>query len=324
MDKFNTIVFEGGAVLGISYIGALRELEKRIDMTKVKYLCGSSVGSIFSLALSLNLTSYQIEELINKWRVILLSRIPFILLKLPWNFLVQYGLVSSDIVREFAISILHIVHPDKNDITFAELERNVIITAINMTDSYFWVASKQTTPNMSVIDAVVYSCTGNIFFTPNILKLRKQNKVALIADGGASVLNYPLSIFKNTDTPDYIAGMLDNDYSRDLYAQYGGHWSEFERMIRTSEGHRIIGFKFDAFNPYVDIPINNIISFIWNFISITYSSLLRYIDHDGNNTILIDVKKISAIDVSYILIPWRTKKLIQIGSDAVINSKIFA
>jgi hypothetical protein len=253
-----------------------------------------------------------------------LSRIPFILLKLPWTVLINYGLVSSDIVRELALMGLRMAHPDKSDIMFAELERDVIITAINITDSYFWVASKQTTPNMSVIDAVVYSCTGNVFFMPNILKLRKQNKAALIVDGGASVLNYPLAIFKNTGTPDYIAGMLDNDYSRDLYAQYGGNWSEFERMIRTSEGNRIIGFEFDAFNPYIDIPINNIISFIWNFISITYSSLLRYIDHDGNNTILIDVKKISAVDVSYILIPWRTKKLIQIGSDAVINSKIFA
>ena len=324
MDKFNTIVFEGGAVLGVSYIGVVRELEKRIDMKTIKYLCGSSVGSIFALALSLNLTSSQLEELINKWRVALLSRIPFILLKLPWNVLINYGLISSDIVRELALMGLHMAHPDKSDITFAELERDLIITAINITDSYFWVASKQTTPNMSVIDAVVYSCTGNIAFTVNQLKLRKQNKTALIIDGGASVLNYPLSIFKNTDTPDYIAGMLDNDYSRDLYAQYGGNWSNFEKVIRTSEGHRIIGFKFDAFNPYVDIPINNIFSFIWNFISITYSSLLRYIDHDGNNTILIDVKKISAVDVSYILIPWRTKKLIQIGSDAVINSKIFA
>ena len=163
MNEFNTIVFEGGAVLGISYIGALRELEKRMDITKVKYLCGSSVGSIFSLALSLNLTSYQIEELINKWRIILATRIPVMLLKMPWNTIVHYGLVSSDIVREMALSVLHTVYPDKNDITFDEIEKYVIITAVNLTDSYFFVASKQTTPKMSVVDAVVYSCCGNIF-----------------------------------------------------------------------------------------------------------------------------------------------------------------
>ena len=67
----------------------------------------------------------------------------------------------------------------------------MLITATNLTDSYFSVASKQTTPEMSVIEAVVHSCCGNIALVPTILKIRKQNKNALVIDGGASILNFP-------------------------------------------------------------------------------------------------------------------------------------
>ena len=73
-----------------------------------------------------------------------------------------------------------------------------------MTYSYFFVCSKQTTPNMSVIDGVVHSCCGNIALTPTKLKLRKHNKYACIIDGGASVLNYPLCKFPEYKNPWYI------------------------------------------------------------------------------------------------------------------------
>ena len=88
----------------------------------------------------------------------------------------------------------------------------------------FFVCSKQTTQSMSVVDAVVHSCCGNIAITPSRLKIRKQNRNVYIIDGGASVLNYPIAIFSEHTNPSYIANMLDNDYSRDLYAQFGGSW----------------------------------------------------------------------------------------------------
>ena len=122
----------------------------------------------------------------------------------PWNTIFNYGLKDHSVVRGITLLALKTAHPDKNDITFQELEKDVIITATNLTDSYFFVCSKQTTPNMSVIDAVVHSCCGNIALTPTELKLRKQNKYACIIYGGASVLNYPLCIFSEYKNPSYI------------------------------------------------------------------------------------------------------------------------
>ena len=134
----------------------------------------------------------------------------------------KYGLINSDIVRDIAVIALKAARPTKTDIRFKELERDLIITATNLTDSYLIVASKQTTPEMSVINAVMYSCCGNIALCPTTIKLRKHIREAIIIDGGASVFNFPIAIHTSNTRPGCRSNMLDNEFSRDLYAQYGG------------------------------------------------------------------------------------------------------
>ena len=158
---------------------------------------------------------------------------------------------------------LRMTHPDKKDITFKELQKDVVVTATNLTDSYFFVASKQTTPEMSVIEAVVHSCCGNIALVPTTIKIRKQNKNAIIIDGGASILNFPIALFSNHTNPCYISNMLDNEFSRDLYSQYGGKWANFEKVMKNSHDNKLLGVKFESPNVYTNIPIHNAISYLW-------------------------------------------------------------
>ena len=320
MDKINTLVFEGGGIYGYAYIGALKELQTRIDFTKIKYLCGSSAGALIAYALAIGLKPHQIEHVVDKFRTHMIFRTPGLALKLPWNTIFNYGLISNDIVRDFAVIGLTAIYPDKEDITFAELDRDLIITGTNLSDSYFCVFSKQTTPRMSVIDAVVNSCCGNIALTPTRLKIRKQNKHVYIIDGGASVLNYPIAIFSENTNPSYITNMLDNDYSKDLYAQFGGNWKELEDIIRNKE-NTLLGLNFKSTDPYVNIPIRNIFSFVWNLINVTYQSLLLATDRDTRYTITIDMRNILPFDVRYVFIPYRTKQLIEMGREAVSNFK---
>ena len=123
--------------------------------------------------------------------------------------LFRYGLINSVLIREFVLLFLDKAYPGRKDITFNELEKDLKITATNLTDSYFFVCSKQTTPNMSAVDAVVHSCCGNIVIPPTLLKIRKQNKRLLLIDGGASILNYPIAILAENTNPSYITNTLD-------------------------------------------------------------------------------------------------------------------
>jgi hypothetical protein len=217
--------------------------------------------------------------------------------------------------------ILKKAYPGKKDITFKEIDKDLIITATNLTDSYFFVCSKQTTPNMSAVDAVVHSCCGNVVLTPTRLKIRKHNKNVFVIDGGASVLNYPIALFSEGTNPSYISNMLDNDYSSDFYAQYGGKWSDFEAIIRNSKDHKLLGLKFRSPNPYVNIPVNNVISYLWNFLNVTYQSLLLATDKDTRYTITIDMRNILPVDVRYMFIPRKMKQMIEMGAEAVRNFK---
>ncbi len=58
------LVFQGGSVKGVAYIGALKALEVQIDMSKVERVAGTSAGAITAMALALGCNSLLVEELL--------------------------------------------------------------------------------------------------------------------------------------------------------------------------------------------------------------------------------------------------------------------
>lgn len=63
MDRqIHNLVFEGGGVKGISYVGALQELEARGKLKDVQRVGGTSAGAITTLLVGLGFTPDQIKE----------------------------------------------------------------------------------------------------------------------------------------------------------------------------------------------------------------------------------------------------------------------
>ena len=62
---------------------------------------------------------------------------PSMILKMPWYTIFTYGLIDHNIVREITLFALKTTHPDKNDVTFTRLEKDLVITATNLSNSYF-------------------------------------------------------------------------------------------------------------------------------------------------------------------------------------------
>ena len=50
--------------------------------------------------------------------------------------------------------------------------------------------------------------------------------------------------------------------------------------MRNSHDNKLLGIKFESPNVYTNIPIHNTISYLWNFLNITYQSLLQATDRD--------------------------------------------
>jgi predicted patatin/cPLA2 family phospholipase len=185
-DRITCLCFSGGGVKGISFIGALEELEKNdlIDLNKIDTYCGTSVGSMYSFLLNIGLTIQEIKDFI----------IAFNFSKLTGdvdcvNFLENFGINNGDRIKFIFIKFIEIKY-NKKDITFEELyeitKKKLIIIGTNLTEGKEEVFSVDLTPSFSVINAIRISISVPIIFTPF-----KINNI-LYVDGGI-VNNFPIN-----------------------------------------------------------------------------------------------------------------------------------
>ena len=61
---FKNLIFEGGGVKGIAYVGAIRELENRQIMKNIKRVGGTSAGAINAVLLALGYTLKDTQKIL--------------------------------------------------------------------------------------------------------------------------------------------------------------------------------------------------------------------------------------------------------------------
>jgi len=63
--QFRNLVFEGGGVKGIAYVGAMQVLEQRQALKGIKRVGGTSAGAINALLFSLGYTIVEQREILS-------------------------------------------------------------------------------------------------------------------------------------------------------------------------------------------------------------------------------------------------------------------
>jgi predicted acylesterase/phospholipase RssA len=189
------LVLEGGGVLGISYIGALRELNKK--GYNFKAIVGSSIGSVFALLMACNADFDFVEKYVLNLNV-------KTLIDNPNSFIGAYRLVhhygwhnTVNFKKQLQELIKQVT--GKDDLTFAEVEsiygKHLAMTSFSLQAGYNKVFNPNDTPNMSVIDACIHSCNVPLFFmTTGYL------------DGGL-LDNYPIAYMNTLLGPDKTLGL---------------------------------------------------------------------------------------------------------------------
>lgn len=185
------LVLEGGGVKGVAFCGAIRALEEKNLMKNIKNIIGSSAGAIIALAISIKLSSYEIEKIMkdidfNKF----LDKRWGIINKL-YHFISKYGIYKGDYFLHFIEKILLQYTGNKN-ITFLELHKkyktNLIITGTNLDLGVVQYFNYVDYPNMPVKTAIRISMCIPFFF-----EAVKYNN-DLYVDGGV-LNNYPFNYF---------------------------------------------------------------------------------------------------------------------------------
>jgi len=190
--SYSNLVFSGGGVHGVAYVGALRQLEAMHIWPCLKNFAGSSVGSIFAAALACNASiDYLEQKLVNSNINDLFSISWFLPLDL-YRLTSEYGICKGEELYEWLGQIFIDLTGDP-DITFKYQwmlnNRALIITGTNLDRGITEYFSHSTTPDMPIRTAVRISA-GYPFVYTAIFNDQQQ----VFVDGGL-LDNYPIDSF---------------------------------------------------------------------------------------------------------------------------------
>lgn len=261
------MVFEGGGVLGIAHVGALKRLYELDVLKNIKRVAGSSVGGIIASMIAMKCSYQDIENY--------LYHLDFSKLKSNSNgcfrnifrILFNYGYYKGDMILDWIGKIIEEQIGNKNA-TFQEIydKTNILLiltgTSLNSQKTIYY--SYLTQPNMKLMDAIHITTS-----VPLLYESVKMNNDVLI-DGGV-LDNFPIHLF-------------DKD-------EYGG-----ENKVNS----KTIGLKLltlDEINNYLP-PVTNIKSYIAILINTIYQQSLRIHIHeeDWKRTIKINIGTINSFN----------------------------
>jgi len=229
----------GPASMGIyAMIGTLKALEPKL--CEVEEISGASAGSILALFLSLGMS---VDEILEKSLEVDIPK--FVKLSLAC-FINKFGFVEMGPIRELLVQICGC------DPTFSELGKKIYISAycLNTTQTEYF--SKDTHPDMKVIDAVLMSIA-----IPMIFASGKYNGRTYV-DGG-TIEKYPLSPFIGKKQHEIVAVTLKMEK---VYQENIENPRQFiEALVRSTLEHRT---REDVLCKVMEINVGDVNVFNFN------------------------------------------------------------
>ncbi len=152
-----TVIFGGGAIRGVAYLGALKALNE-FDI-EIGTLAGSSVGAVFAGLLAVGYKNDELKELFLNVNFDLFRDIHFGLGK---DFALSKGGVFLDWLRELIEKKYYGENYKKGanePVTFNDLEKELVVITTDLTNFKCKEFSKKETPDFEVAKAVRISST---------------------------------------------------------------------------------------------------------------------------------------------------------------------
>ena len=320
---FENLIFEGGGVKGIAYVGAFQEMQDRNILENIKRVGGTSAGAINAVLLSLGYTLQETQEILmeldfnnfmdDSWGVIRDAKRLF----------EEFGLYKGDFFKQWIGDRIREKTNNENS-TFNELKNNqfldLYLIGANLSTGFSEVFSYEHTPRMRVVDAVRISMSIPLFFAA-IRNMRSD----IYVDGGL-FNNYPVKLF---DREKYI----DED-KRTKHSRSTAYYNERENRTRPQSSspyvynRETLGFRLDSreeiavFRDIAEARHRSIDN-LHDYFSALLKSLLNVQENqhlhsdDWQRTVYINTKGVGAVDFD---LPDETKTaLVTSGREATYN-----
>jgi len=235
--QFRNLVFEGGGVKGIAYVGAMQVLEEKGILPGIERVGGTSVGAINALLFALGFNNNEQREIL--WELDFKN-----FLDASWlmpniiRVLNRYGWYKGDYFREW-ISRLIDEKTGTSNTTFRGLREakkpDLYVYGTNLSTHFSEVFSVEHSPDMRLADAVRISMSLPLFFTAI-----RNTRSDIYVDGGL-LNNYPVKLF---DREKYVAReKRSTDYYQKQNASFLKEHPESSPYVYNKE---TIGFRLDS------------------------------------------------------------------------------
>jgi len=191
--QFRNLVFEGGGVKGIAYVGAMRELSKKGLLKNIVRVGGTSAGAINALIFALGYSIDEQEKILNStdFEKFMDDSFGFIRdFKRLWN---EFGWSKGDFFTNWIESLIK-TKLKNTKATFADLKKagcpDLYVIGTNLSTGYSETFSYERHPDMPLSTALRISMSIPLFFRAK----RYGKRDDVYVDGGV-MLNYPVKLF---------------------------------------------------------------------------------------------------------------------------------
>ena len=193
---FRNLVFEGGGVKGIAYVGALQVLKEKGILPAITRVGGTSAGAINAVLLGLNFTPSETLRILNKLDFKKFMDDDVGALRDTKRLLNEFGWHKGDFFREW-ISALIKKRTGNPEATFADVQaqkkqkgfRDMYFMGTNLSTHFAEIFSFERTPRICLADAVRISMSIPLFFASH-----RSPRGDIYVDGGV-LDNYPIKLF---------------------------------------------------------------------------------------------------------------------------------
>jgi len=191
--QFRNLVFEGGGVKGIAYVGAMKVLEQRGLLTEIRRVGGTSAGAINALLYALGLSIAEQQALLASTNFKAFMDDSFGAIRDIRRLAKEFGWYKGDFFSGWIGDLIE-KRLGKRDATFQDLKAagcpDLYVVGTNLTTGWAEIFSGERHGNMPLAEAVRISMSIPLFFAAVRYGVRED----VYVDGGV-VMNYPIKIF---------------------------------------------------------------------------------------------------------------------------------
>jgi len=303
---FKNLVFEGGGVKGIAYVGALDILEQEGILQNIERVAGTSAGALVAVLVGLGYSTEELRKVL--WNLNFQNFLDdsFGTIRDTQRLIDEYGWYKGDFFRKLVAGYIK----DKaksgeetfRDLAEAHKFKDIYLIGADLSTGFSKVFSYKHTPDVKVADAARISMSIPLFFKA-IQGVNGDNHVYV--DGGL-LDNYPIKVF---DRASYIS----QESSMRTTAYYDKTNERLQKKYGLNDAYvynkETLGFRLDSkeeierfLNPDMQLKIKNDIKTLFSYTKALVTTLIDFQNNvhlhsdDWQRTVYIDTLGVSSVD----------------------------